>query len=111
MSGGSIDVRRHGVVALTALLGFCALSLATEVLLAGVEPKVFVPEPGFRKLFDGRTLAGWEGRPGFWVEEMKPSEISLMPAGLLKSLTEAEIQDLVAFLLARENSKDKPPRL
>ena len=40
-----------------------------EALLAGVEPKVFVPEPGFRKLFDGRTLAGWEGRPGFWAVE------------------------------------------
>ena len=40
-----------------------------EALLAGVEPKVFVPEPGFRRLFDGRSLAGWEGRPGFWAIE------------------------------------------
>ncbi len=40
-----------------------------EALVAGVEPKVFVPEPGFRKLFDGRTLEGWEGRPGFWTVE------------------------------------------
>ena len=40
-----------------------------EALVAGVEPKVFVPEPGFRKLFDGRSLAGWEGRPGFWSVE------------------------------------------
>ena len=40
-----------------------------EALLAGGEPKVFVPEPGFRKLFDGRTLAGWEGRPGYWSVE------------------------------------------
>jgi hypothetical protein len=44
------------------------------------------------------------------IEEMKPSEVSLMPAGLLNSLTEAEIQDLVAFLLARDDSRDKPPR-
>ncbi len=42
---------------------------SSRLLLAGVEPKVFVPEPGFRKLFDGRTLAGWEGRPGFWSVE------------------------------------------
>ncbi len=28
-----------------------------------------MPEPGFRKLFDGRSLAGWEGRPGFWSVE------------------------------------------
>jgi len=40
-----------------------------ESLVAGVQPKVFVPEPGFRKLFDGRSLAGWEGRPGFWSVE------------------------------------------
>ncbi len=33
-----------------------------------------------------------------------------MPAGLLNSLTEAEIQDLVAFLLARGDSRDKPRR-
>ena len=37
------------------------------------------------------------------IEEMKPSAISLMPAGLLNSLTEAEIEDLVAYLLARGN--------
>ncbi len=34
----------------------------------------------------------------------------MMPAGLLNSLTEAEIEDLVAFLLARDDSRDKPPR-
>jgi putative heme-binding domain-containing protein len=44
------------------------------------------------------------------IEEMKPSEVSLMPAGLLNSLTEEEIQDLVAFLLARGDSRDKKPR-
>jgi len=26
-------------------------------------------EPGFRSLFDGRTLAGWDGAPGFWRVE------------------------------------------
>jgi putative heme-binding domain-containing protein len=40
-----------------------------EALIAGRTPDVFVPEPGFRKLFDRRTLAGWEGRPGFWSVE------------------------------------------
>ena len=35
-----------------------------EALIAGRKPEVFVPEPGFRKLFDGRTprLAGKAGR-------------------------------------------------
>jgi putative heme-binding domain-containing protein len=40
-----------------------------EALRAGRAPSVFVPEPGFKKLFDGRSLAGWEGRPGFWSVE------------------------------------------
>ena len=40
------------------------------------------------------------------IEEMKPSEVSPMPAGLLNSLTEEEIQDLVAFLLGRGNSRE-----
>ncbi len=44
------------------------------------------------------------------IEEMKQSTISVMPAGLLNSLTEAEIQDLVAFLLARGDSRDTPAR-
>ena len=37
-----------------------------EALLTGRRPDVFVPEPGFHALFDGRSLAGWDGRPGFW---------------------------------------------
>ena len=41
------------------------------------------------------------------IEEIKPSEVSLMPIGLLNSLTEEEIEDLVAFLLARGDSRDK----
>ncbi len=42
-----------------------------DALIAGRRPDVFVPEPGFHALFDGRTLAGWEGRPGFWSVEDK----------------------------------------
>ncbi len=39
------------------------------------------------------------------IEEMRPSPSSPMPAGLLDSLTAGEIQDLVAFLLARGDVK------
>jgi putative heme-binding domain-containing protein len=35
------------------------------------------------------------------VEEIKPSPVSMMPEGLLNSLHEAEILDLVAYLLSR----------
>jgi putative heme-binding domain-containing protein len=41
------------------------------------------------------------------IEEIKRSDASPMPAGLLNSLTEEEIQDLVAFLLARGGSQSK----
>lgn len=37
-----------------------------DALIAGREPEVFVPEPGFRKLFNGRDLTGWTGRPEHW---------------------------------------------
>ena len=65
-----------------------------DALIAGRRSEVFVPEPGFRKLFDGRTLAGWEGQPGFWSvrgschhgpdhEGKSPEEkhVSVCPAG------------------------------
>ena len=34
-----------------------------------------------------------------------------MPAGLLNSLTEEEIQDLAAYLLSRGDSPGEPPRI
>lgn len=37
-----------------------------EALIAGTTPKVFVPEPGFKKLFNGHDLTGWAGRPEHW---------------------------------------------
>lgn len=37
-----------------------------DALVAGRTPDVFVPEPGFRKLFNGRDLTGWAGRPEHW---------------------------------------------
>jgi putative heme-binding domain-containing protein len=35
------------------------------------------------------------------IESMEPSKVSMMPEGLLNTLTETEIEDLVAFLLSR----------
>ena len=37
-----------------------------DALVAGRAPNVFVPEPGFKNLFNGHDLTGWEGRPGHW---------------------------------------------
>ena len=38
------------------------------------------------------------------IESMEPSRVSVMPAGLLNSLTGDEIQDLIAFLLSGKMS-------
>jgi len=40
------------------------------------------------------------------VDEIIPSKISLMPADLLKPLNEAEVLDLMAYLLSRGNAED-----
>ncbi len=37
------------------------------------------------------------------IDEMEPSRVSMMPAGLLNTLTEEEILDLLAYMLSRGN--------
>ena len=37
-----------------------------DALSSGRAPNVFVPEPGFQKLFNGRDLTGWAGRANLW---------------------------------------------
>ena len=41
------------------------------------------------------------------IESMEPSKVSMMPEGLLNSLKEDEIEDLVAFLFSRGDA-DNP---
>jgi putative heme-binding domain-containing protein len=40
------------------------------------------------------------------IEEMFPSKISMMPEGLLNTLTENEILDLMAYLLSRGDARN-----
>ncbi|MFC1757213.1 c-type cytochrome [Planctomycetota bacterium] len=40
------------------------------------------------------------------IQEMKPSPISLMPTGLLDSLNDTEVLDLIAYLMSRGNKDD-----
>src|SRR5262245_41583160 len=40
-----------------------------DALVAGKTPNVFVPESGFTRLFNGRDLTGWAGRPEHWSVE------------------------------------------
>ena len=41
------------------------------------------------------------------VESIEPSKVSMMPEGLLNSLNEDEIQDLIAFLLSSGDRQNK----
>ena len=41
------------------------------------------------------------------IASMEPSKVSMMPEGLMNSLKEDEIQDLVAFLLSRGDRNSK----
>ena len=68
-----------------------------DALIAGRRNEVFVPEPGFRKLFDGRTLAGWEGQPGFWSVQGRAITGRTTKENPLKRNT---------FLFARPGGKD-----
>jgi putative heme-binding domain-containing protein len=40
-----------------------------DALIAGRVPNVFVPEPSFKRLFNGHDLSGWAGRPEHWSVE------------------------------------------
>jgi hypothetical protein len=40
------------------------------------------------------------------IEELKPATVSMMPKGLLDTLHEDEVLDLMAFLLSRGNRND-----
>ena len=39
------------------------------------------------------------------IEMMEPSSVSMMPSGLLNTLTAPEVQDLIAYLLSRGDSE------
>jgi hypothetical protein len=44
-------------------------------------------EPGFEQIFDGRTLAGWEGNPAYWRVENGALVGEITPATVIKSNT------------------------
>jgi putative heme-binding domain-containing protein len=68
-----------------------------DALIAGRRPDLFVPEPGFRKLFDGRTLAGWQGQPEFW---------SVADRAIIGRTTKENPLQANTFLFARPGGKD-----
>src|SRR5665811_2450027 len=44
-------------------------------------------EPGFRPIFDGKTLAGWEGDPKYWRVEDGALVGEITPETIIKSNT------------------------
>jgi len=44
-------------------------------------------EPGFQSIFDGKTLAGWEGNPTYWRAENGVLVGEITPANVIKSNT------------------------
>src|SRR5262245_64779190 len=45
------------------------------------------PEPGFKPIFDGKSLDGWEGNPRYWRVENGCLVGEITPETLLKSNT------------------------
>src|SRR5437867_5603610 len=72
-------IHHEGQLIMRAILG-AVLVAGTVVALAG-QTATYVPkqsdrpepvtgdEPGFRSIFDGKVLAGWEGNPTYWRVE------------------------------------------
>jgi hypothetical protein len=83
-----------------AILG-AILVVANALALAGLgpQPSTYIPkqsdrpepvagdEPGFQAIFDGKTLAGWEGNPTYWRVENGALTGEITPATVIKSNT------------------------
>ena len=82
-------------LAAALILGFAALAAAPQPPPAApYAPKqsdrpepIAGDEPGFEQIFDGRTLAGWEGSPTYWRAENGALVGEITPATVIKSNT------------------------
>ncbi|MBI1176494.1 DUF1080 domain-containing protein [bacterium] len=68
-----------------------------DALVAGRTPNVFVPEPGFKKLFNGHDLTGWVGNPEFWT---------VHDGTIVGRTTKEHPASGNTFLIARDGDKD-----
>ena len=76
------------------VLGFALAAATQQPPAAPYTPKqsdrpepVAGDEPGFEQIFDGRTLAGWEGNPTYWRVENGALVGEITPATVIKSNT------------------------
>jgi len=47
----------------------CLLIATLAALLIGLMPQQILADDGFKSIFDGKTLEGWDGNPAFWSVE------------------------------------------
>ncbi|HVW83161.1 MAG TPA: DUF1080 domain-containing protein [Bryobacteraceae bacterium] len=79
---------------LSSLLGGLCLPLAAQQAAEPYKPKqsdrpeaISGDEPGFRPIFDGKTLNGWEGDPKYWRVEGGCLVGEITPATIIRSNT------------------------
>ena len=70
------------------------LLLSLSLVLASAS--AFAAEPGFRPLFDGKTLAGWDGDPKIWS----------VKDGVIIGATEGVTMTDNSFLISKEKYSD-----
>jgi putative heme-binding domain-containing protein len=102
-SGGKEERQSRTATTTLSDVGSTKLALhldALEIvnaLAAGRTPNVFVPELGFRKLFNGHDLTGWAGRPEHW---------SIEDGAITGKSTKEHPANGNNFLIARSGDKD-----
>ena len=76
------------------LIGILAAATLLSAQTAPYAPKqsdrpevLTIDEPGFQPIFDGKTLAGWEGNPTYWRAENGVLVGEITPATVIKSNT------------------------
>lgn len=58
-----------GILLLTALVASTAVLLGQQRRGPGIDPIDAADRTGFESIFDGQSLKGWDGDPGFWRAE------------------------------------------
>lgn len=58
-----------GILLLTALVASTAVLLGQQRRGPGIDPLDAADHAGFESIFDGQSLKGWDGDPGFWRAE------------------------------------------
>ena len=76
------------LAAVVATAGFQQQSATPYVPKQSDRPEAVVgDEPGFKSIFDGKTLAGWDGDPTYWRVEDGALVGEITPATVIKSNT------------------------